>query len=227
MQFARASLDTCETATGTVVVIDVIRAFSTAAYAFAAGAPAIALVSSVEEAFALRRATPGALTMGEVDALPVAGFDFGNSPCSFEGMDLSRHLLIHRTSCGTQGVARSLRADTLLAASFCCAGPTVRFIRERRPERVTFVITGAHTAGHGDEDVACADYLEALLRGEEPEVGAFLERVCASPAGRMFADPARPEFPVIDLEYCLQVDKFDFAMLVQRRDGLLLMEAVR
>ena len=40
---------------GAVVVVDVIRAFSTAAYAFGAGAAEIFLVDTVEEALVLAR----------------------------------------------------------------------------------------------------------------------------------------------------------------------------
>ncbi len=51
---------------GAVVVVDVIRAFTTAACAFAAGADAIYLVATVEEALAFKHRTPGALAVGEV-----------------------------------------------------------------------------------------------------------------------------------------------------------------
>jgi 2-phosphosulfolactate phosphatase len=50
---------------GAVVVIDVIRAFSTAAYAFDAGASAIYLVATVDEALAFKAAHPDVLAMGE------------------------------------------------------------------------------------------------------------------------------------------------------------------
>ena len=227
MQFKRASLKTCGDATDTVVVIDVIRAFSTAAYAFAAGVKTIALVSTVNDAIALKKQTPGAYIMGEVDGLPVSAFDFSNSPSAFDGHDLANGFLIQRTSAGTQGIIGSKQAEHLYASSFCCADATARCIRKQSPEMVTFVVTGDFGGGHGDEDVACADYIEALLCGEKPEIGPFIQRVRDSHAGRLFADPARPEFPETDLGYCLNVDRFDFAMRVYRRNGLLLMETIK
>ena len=51
--------------TGAVVAVDVIRAFTTAAYAFAAGARHIYLVDSVDEALALRDADSSLLVTGE------------------------------------------------------------------------------------------------------------------------------------------------------------------
>jgi 2-phosphosulfolactate phosphatase len=226
MEFKRAYLDTCETATGTVVVIDVLRAFSSAAYAFAAGAPSITLVATVEEAFAMKERIPEALIMGEVAGLPVPGFDFDNSPAAFDRIDLAGHGMIQRTSSGTQGVIRSRRADRLFACSFCCAGATARLIRHQSPDSVTFVVTGSGPDGRGDEDAACADFLEALLAGRMPDPAPFIGRVYASPAGRRFVDPGQPDFPLTDLEYCVRVDRFDFAMTVARRDGLFVMEAV-
>lgn len=51
--------------TGAIVTIDVIRAFTTAAHAFAAGAREIFLVGTVDEALAFKARFPGVLAMGE------------------------------------------------------------------------------------------------------------------------------------------------------------------
>jgi 2-phosphosulfolactate phosphatase len=227
VKIKRATLDTCSQATGAVVVIDVIRAFTTAAFAFAAGAQDVTLVSTVEDALALRQRMPGALVMGEVAGRPVQGFDLSNSPSALIGADLTGRHLIQRTSAGTQGVVLSTCANTLVAASLCCAGATVRYICKLSPEALAFVITAIGPDDEGDEDTACADYLEALLRSESPEVGPFVQRVRQSSAGRAFGDPVTPEFPAPDLECCVDVDRFNFAMPVIRRNGLLVMEAIR
>src|SRR5262245_21091427 len=78
MRTVNATLDTCADAVDAVVATDVLRAFSTAAFAFAAGAREIVLTGTVEEALALRERFPGSLLMGEVDGLAVEGFDFSN-----------------------------------------------------------------------------------------------------------------------------------------------------
>ena len=64
MKFNYTTLETCHTATGVVLVIDVLRAFSTAAYAFSRGAKEIRLVSGVEEALELKEQTPNSKAMG-------------------------------------------------------------------------------------------------------------------------------------------------------------------
>lgn len=63
MNFHRVSLEICANARGVVVVVDVLRAFSTSAYAFAAGARDITLVSTVEEAFDWQSKIPKSLIM--------------------------------------------------------------------------------------------------------------------------------------------------------------------
>jgi 2-phosphosulfolactate phosphatase len=226
MEFEYTTLDTCANAKNTVVVIDVLRAFSTAAYAFAAGAEEIYLVRGVKDALELKAANPGALVMGEIGGIKVEGFDFGNSPAEFLNIDLSGKTLIQRTSAGTQGIVRSKQAATLLAASFCVAGATVRFLQQEASELVTFVITGSGPGAHGDEDRACAQYLETLLRGEQTQSETFRQRVLLSPSGQNFSNPELPDDLSHDLELCMQVDRFNFAMLVKRTNGLFVMRPI-
>jgi 2-phosphosulfolactate phosphatase len=226
MDIRYVNLDTCADADGLVVVIDVLRAFSSAAYAFAAGAQSIILLSTVEEALALWDRISGALLMGEVDGLTVEGFDFSNSPTALISQTLTGKVLIQRTSAGTQGVIRSRNAEVLMAGGLCCARATVHYIQRLKPDRVTFVNTGIRTGGRGDEDAACAEYMAALLLGEDPDPGSYLQCVRLSQDGQLFSDPARPEFPASGLDYCMQVDIFDFAMVVRREAGLNRLEPV-
>jgi len=227
LKFSRVSLENCASADGLVVVIDVLRAFSTAAYAFAAGAEDIHLVSTVEQAFSLRRAIPGTKIMGEVDGLPVNGFDFGNSPPQFDGLNLKGVHLIQRTSAGTQGVVKIGHVEQRIATGFCTVGASIKFIQQKSPGKVTFLITGFRPGGWGDEDEACADLIEAKLSQREVDVEPYLQRVRDSKTGRLFQDPEMFQFPVDDLEYCLEIDKFDFVMPVQVSGENLLLKAVK
>jgi 2-phosphosulfolactate phosphatase len=220
MQIQRASLANCSSATGMVVVIDVIRAFTTAAFLFNAGVQEILLVSGVDEALALRRAMPAALVAGELGGIPVPGFDLGNSPAQAAALRLVGRTVIQRTSAGTQGVVLSRSADTLLAAALTNLSATVRYIQAHPPEYLTLVQTGqVDKENWGDEDVACADLIERQLRGEPLDLDATLRRVRDSYSGQHF-DGSRPEFPPADLDLVLQVDRFQFAMCVERSGGL-------
>lgn len=217
MNYYRVTLDNCSEALGIVVVIDVLRAFTTAAYAFAAGVKEITIVSSIEEAFEWRKKLPGSLLMGESSGLPIKGFDFGNSPSQFTGLELSGKHLIQRTTSGTQGVIHCDNGGIMLGTSFCVASATANFIKSHSPDDVTFVVTGFRTGGWGDEDLACADYIEQLLEGKSPSFEPYLLRVRNSMPGRMFTDPLETDFPEVDLTDSLQLDRFNFALPIKKQ----------
>ena len=226
LKFHYTDLEDCHTAQGVVIVIDVLRAFSTAAYAFSRGAKEVLLVSTVDEALLLKSAIPHSKAMGEVGGLRPEGFDFGNSPTYISEADLSNITMIHRTSAGTQGVVRSQGAEVMLAASFVVADATARYVSNLATPEVTFVITGRSYNG-GDEDIACAEYLEALLKGTQPDLHPWIERVMKSKDAFPHLDPAQREFPLSDLDFCTRVDKFDFALPITREDGLFVMRRVK
>jgi 2-phosphosulfolactate phosphatase len=226
MKFKYTNLDACHTATGVVVVIDVIRAFTNAAFAFSRGASVVYPVSGVDEALQLKARTPNSLVCGEVGGLPPEGFDFGNSPSQTSLLDLNGKTIIQRTGAGTQGIARSINAGKLFAASFVVASETARQVQKLAPDTVTFVATG-QTFDGGDEDLACAEYLEALLRGTSPDPSPYLERARRSEDAKIFRDPQFPLFPALDIDHCTRLDTFDFAMPVTKENGRHVMRAAK
>lgn len=204
---------------GVVVVVDVLRAFTTAAFALAKGATAVRCVGSVEEALAARDDLPGSLAMGEVGGRRPEGFDLSNSPTEMLDADVSGRLLIHRTSAGTQGlVAAADHATDLFAASFVCAGATARALSARAPDEVTFVLTGVDHRD-GDEDRACADYITALLLGEAPDPVPYLDRVRAADAAQAFLCGDDPEFLASDVDHATDVDAVPFALEAHVESG--------
>jgi 2-phosphosulfolactate phosphatase len=227
MKFHYTNLETCHEATGVVVVIDVLRAFSNAAYAFSRGATEIYPVGGVEEALKFKAETPNSLAAGEVGGLPPQGFDFGNSPTQTKELDLSGRVIVQSTGAGTKGIVRSVKAETMLASSFVVAGATIHHLQKLSPAIVTFVITGQYGVDGGDEDLACAEYFEASLPGERPDSAPFIERVFRSRDALMHLDPKETGFPYSDLELCTRIDAFGFAMLVIKENGRHVMRAVK
>jgi len=226
MKFHYTNLETCHAAAGIVVVIDVIRAFTNAAVAFSRGAKEIYPVSGVDEALQFKAETPNSLASGEVGGLPPDGFDFGNSPTQTDLLDLNGKIIVQRTGAGTQGIVRSVNATTMLAASLVVASSTAKYIQKLASVDVTFVITGETFSG-GEEDFACAEYLEALLKGQQPDLTPFIERVIRSRDALMHLDPNLPAFPRTDLDYCSNIDAFDFVMLVTKEHGRHVMRAIK
>lgn len=226
MNIHRATLKNCDQFTGTVVVVDVIRAFTTAAVAFAKGATEIILVGEVSEALAVRDELIGSLVMGEVGGVKPREFDYGNSPSELSQVDLTGIRIIQRTTAGTQGVVRSKKADRLVTGSFINAKATAQYLRNENSTDITFVITGNHSGYDGAEDFAYADYMEELLKGNEPDPEPFLSAVRNSNWGKCIGDPTRPEFPAADLDFILGINRFNFAMPINREGTRLVMTKV-
>lgn len=215
----------CAHATGLVVVIDVIRAFTTAAVAFGRNAEKIILVGTVEEAFDLQRENPHYLLMGEVDGYPIDGFHFGNSPAEIARHDLTGKTLVQRTSSGTQGVVACINADRILTSSFVVAKATLDRILKIKPSKVTFVITG-HKMG-GNEDYALADYLGDCLLKSEVDPKEYLNRVMESPSAlRALENPLDARCFKEDLDYVIDLDKYSFAMEILKEESHLVLKAV-
>jgi 2-phosphosulfolactate phosphatase len=166
---------------------------------------------------------PGSLTIGEIDGLPIDGFDFGNSPSAPLVVDLSGRRIIQRTTAGTQGVHRSAKARHVLAASLCCATATARRIEELHPDSVTLIETGVFPGGWGDEDAACADLIEALVEGRSADRAMIVQRVRSSKSGLHYTGPANDVFPISDLAIALEIDRLDFALVVERENGLFIL----
>jgi 2-phosphosulfolactate phosphatase len=224
MKILRSDLPHCPELNGAVVVIDVLRSFTTIAYAFAQGAREVIPVDSVEAARELRARHPDALAVGALGGgAPAPGLDIGNSPAKVAALDLSGRPLIQYTAAGTRGLVACDHARVLLAGSLVCATATAAYLRLLRPPSVTLVVTGIWSDRDGDEDHACADLIEALLRGEDPPRAPFAERVRNSDFGRRFSAGTDPNLPQADLDCAAAVDRFAFAMPMNRlRDGLLI-----
>lgn len=202
---------------GPVVVIDVIRAFTTAAYAFGAGATAIYLVATVEEALAFKAAHPEVLATGEDRGRRPKGFDFPNSPVAVSRGDLDGRTLVQRTSAGTQGVVAAVDATRLWAASLVCASATARAVNESGLGTPSYVITGClpdRPDDTGDDDRLSADLIERARSGHPIDAAATSEGLHATgTASRLLALGPEHRDP-LDIEYAARVDHFDFAMEV-------------
>lgn len=211
---------------GAVVVVDVIRAFSTAAYAFGAGARHIYLVAGVEEALAFKAAHPGSIAMGEDHGLRPEGFDLPNSPVRAAAADLDGRLVVQRTSAGTQGVVAARSAKCLWCASLVCASATAAAVSAAGSGAPTYVITGwfpDRPDRPGTDDRLTAEHIEAVRTGRSPDASAVAAAVAASDEAlltlRLGADHVDPQ----DIAYATDVDRFAFAMEVTRDpDGLRL-----
>jgi 2-phosphosulfolactate phosphatase len=206
-------------ATGAVAIIDVFRAFTTAAVVLANGASRIVMVGTVEEALSLRDKGVGQICMGEVGGRAPAGFDFGNSPVEVSSVDFGGKAIIQRTGAGTQGIVAARQAENLYAASLVTAKATARALGREVSDRITLVAMGNRAIVRTDEDELCALHLRNLLEGREGDTEAVRRVILASSEAARFHDPARPYLHRGDLDIALDIDRYDFAIRVTMEEG--------
>ena len=212
-------LDGARRATGVVAIIDVFRAFTTAAVALANGAARIVMVSDVREALALRDSGFGQICMGEVEGRAPAGFDLGNSPFEASRIDFAGKTILQRTSAGTQGMTAANFADRRYAASLVTASATARAMLKRASGRITVVAMGKNALDRTDEDEVCALHLRNLLEGRPGDPAAVRRMILAGGEVARFHDPSRPWLHPEDVDIALDIGRYDFAIGIDVEDG--------
>jgi 2-phosphosulfolactate phosphatase len=214
-------LEGAKRATGVIAVIDVFRAFTTAAVALANGAVRIIMVSGVNEALSLRGQGAGQICIGEVRGRAPDGFDFGNSPFEVSGIDFRGKTIIQRTSAGTQGMTAANPAALRYAASLVTATATARAMIASAADRITLVAMGKDGLDRTDEDEVCAMHLRNILEGRRGDSHAVRQMILTGAEVARFHDPDRPHLHPEDVEIALDIDRYDFAIPVTHEEGHL------
>lgn len=208
-------------AKGLVIVVDIYRAATVAAYALHHGAKHIIPVATIEEAFMLKTNNPDFLLMGEEHGIIVDGFDFGNSPFAMTKNDIKGKVLVQRTSAGTQGLAHARQADEVIFGSFPTAHAIVTYIHRSKPSLVSIVAMD----GPDTEDEWFSSYLIDVLGGKKPDVDTIKKQILSHHRSAHFFDPSKPHFPEPDVHLALSIGIFNFVcLLVRDKDGYRLMK---
>jgi 2-phosphosulfolactate phosphatase len=223
MEIRRLSLlEGAEEARGIAVIIDVFRAFSCEPVLHALGAERVLLEADVAKCLALRGQ---AVLLGELDGLPIEGFDLPNSPYFIlrKGAGFFRgRPAVHRSSAGVCGaLAAMAQSDEVMLASFMTARATAAYVQSRRPRCVSIVAMGDHRREEVPEDLRCADYIDSLLSGRPYDHLAAIEEILGHESAQKFLRGDQPQYPREDPTLCLQRDLFDVALRAERRDGAI------
>ena len=227
MEIKMASLiEGAQQAEGTVIIIDVYRAFTTASVAFSRGVRRILLTAEIDEALALRVNGAGELCMGEVDGIKPHAFDFGNSPFELSFADVAGKTLIQSTRAGTVGVSAASKATRIYGCSLVNAKATATAVLDALPKLVTIVAMGDKGLARTDEDEICALYLRNLLLGRPVDADALRTLVLAGKDSDIFDNPEKPQYHPKDRELALEIDSYSFAIEIYREDDLLVAHPV-
>ena len=201
--------------------------FSVACYAYDSGAVKIVATNDVSKAFGLKKSYRNSILVGERNERIVDGFDFGNSPTEIIKSDLSGKIVIHTTTAGTNGLINSENAGTVITGSLVNASAIARYIKLVNPNEVSLVAMGYRAHESAEEDLLCAEYIEALLRGNEASFEKKIEDLKYS-SGKRFFNPDNISFsPPTDFFLCTMVNRFNYVLkAVRRLDGNIDLEKI-
>lgn len=204
-------------ATGLTVIIDVFRAFSLECYLYNMRVSLIRPVGTIEEAFAFRKANPGYVLIGERKGRKCEGFDFGNSPSETAKHDLRGKTVIHTTSAGTQGIINAKEADEIITGSLVNAKAVAKYIMEKQPKEVSLVCMGNGGIAPAKEDELCAEYIRSILEGAElPDMDERVKRLRYEGGAHFFDRQNQDVFPEPDFWMCIEYNKFNFVLRVEK-----------
>ena len=149
---------------GVSVAVDVLRATTTIATALAAGAEKVVPFETVEETLEAKRVflarrpedRDRVKLGGERNAVPIDGFDFGNSPNQYVPDALAGKTLLFTTTNGTRAIL-SCRGTVLLAAFVNANAVDERILREESD--VVSIVCAGTDGQYTEEDLLLAGLL--------------------------------------------------------------------
>ena len=151
-----------------------------AAVIAANGNPPIYLADSAPDALAHRDGErPEAWAGGELDGLPLPGFQFGNSPREVDAMDFSGREIVFGTVNGPRAARMASAAEHVSMAGFLNLTAAAERAAATDPETVRIVCAGSHRVFALD-DAVCAGRIAGRLMA----MGAV-----AVPSPRMVTQP--------------------------------------
>ena len=202
-------------ATGLAVVIDVFRAFTVEPYLISNGAKKLIPVSDMQIAYDYKN--NNCILIGERNGIILPEFDYGNSPSQIENIDFSGKIIIHTTSCGTQGIVKSINAKEIITGSLVNAKAIVRYIIQNKIEEVSLLVLCRHGEIPFDEDVLCAKYIKSILeKNPLNNLDEEIERLKTTSGSKFFDKLKQKDFPERDFYLCTEVNKFDFVLKVKK-----------
>ena len=215
-------------ATGIAVIIDVFRAFTVEPYLINNGVEKLIPIGDKEIAYSLKEMNKDYVLIGERNGIKLPGFDYGNSPSQIKNVDFSNRIVVHTTSCGTQGIIRAVNAKEIITGSLVNADAIVRYIKQSKFDDVSLVSMSRLGELPFDEDELCARYLKSMLEDNPLEnLKDEIENLKLTSGNKFFDESKINIFPKDDFYLCTEINKFNFVLKVNKSiDGLLYIEKI-
>ena len=112
-------------------------------------------------------------------------------------------------------------AEEDITGSLVNAKAVTDYIKSRNVDTVSIVAMGKAGLTSTNEDLICAHYMEALLKGQPYDIDGKIAWL-KDHGGEQFFDPAQAHiFPREDYPLCVDYNKFSFVLKVGTEDGRL------
>lgn len=194
-----------------VVVIDVLRAFTTACYAMSNNPKDYIVVSDINLAHKLKKENPNYILIGERHGFKIPGFDYGNSPEEIKNVNFSNKTIVHTTTLGTKGIISALKhTREIITGSFVNAKAIINYIKKEKPNVVYLFST--YGLSDGNEDLMFAEYIKGYFENKPLDINLIKKNLMAHESGIRYLVNPRTEYSKRDFLLALELDKFNFVL---------------
>ncbi len=222
------------------IIIDLIRATTSITTILGRGAARVFVADTLEQAQRAVEKHPGRLLCGERHALPLPGFDYGNSPAQFSQLDLSGRELILTTTNGSRAFyacpAQSVRLAGCLYNGLAVATRALELARQRNCNIA--LVCAAESNYFALDDATCAGYLASEIQRLQPSIEIADSVPAATALYHAYPAPELAKYchstqSIIklglqeDVDFCMMVSKSNCVPMVIEKEqgtGLLIIE---
>lgn len=221
-------IDDPQKATGIAIIIDVFRAFTVEPILIKNGSKKLIVIADKEIAYNLKKENSDYILIGERDGKKLPNFDYGNSPSQIEKVDFTNKVIVHTTSCGTQGIVNSMNAKEIITGSLVNISAIVKYIKNRGYDDISIVTLAKPGADPFEEDKLCAEYIKEKLENKSTdEFKARILNLKYTSGAKFFDDELQEIYPKKDFYLCTDIDKYDFVLKAKKDEkGYFYMEKI-
>ena len=210
-------IDDAKKATGIAIIIDVFRAFTVEPIIIKNGAKKLIVTGDKEIAYNLKKENSNYILIGERGGIKLPNFDYGNSPSQIEKVDFTNKVVVHTTSCGTQGIVNSINAKEIITGSLVNISAIVKYIKNRGYDDISIVILAKPGSNPFEEDKLCAEYIKAKLENKSTdEFKARILNLKYTSGAKFFDNKLQEIYPKKDFYLCTDIDKYNFVLKAKK-----------
>ena len=215
-------------ATGIAIIIDVFRAFTVEPIIIKNGAKELIVIGDKEIAYNFKKENSNYILIGERNGIKLPEFDYGNSPSQIVKVNFTNKVVVHTTSCGTQGIVNSINAKEIITGSLVNISAIVKYIKNRGYDDISIVTLAKPGSDPFEEDKLCAEYIKAKLKNKSTdEFNARILNLKYTSGAKFFDNELQEIYPKKDFYLCTDIDKYDFILKAKKdKKGYYYMEKI-